>query len=418
MTRRRKFGSIEELPSGKFRAYYRGPDGKRHKAPHTFFDPGDASSWLRSEQKLIEFGEWTAPASRNLSKEDKARTVGDWCKEWMEIRLTDTNPLEPSTAQDYWKALNTRILHSTGKAGYLRTVPLTQLSRRDVTAWWDAINVQFDGKTTNHNAYKRLKTIMTAAVRREMIPANPVDIPEASRRPKTKIKELPAKQVMQDIVDELDHSKPRVDGSHKLIAILTFFHGLRIGEVLGLRRQDVIIEGDSISFYIRGNAYRVPKQGMVRKDRPKTEAGYRLIPAFARFNDDIRWHLANRVGDSPDALLFTTGTGQLILDTSYRSILDRAKSRAGHDDVKITPHYGRVWLITTLAEAGMPIPAIGEYLGQRDLRTITEVYMRATEDRKKKVLDAVNAAFDTPPGVVSLDEKRKIKNKESTSKGA
>ena len=60
----------------------------------------------------------------------------------------------------------------------------------------------------------------------------------------------------------------------------------------------------------------------------------------------------------------------------------------------------------------MPIPAIGEFLGQRDLRTITEVYMRATDDRKAAVLDSVNATLAVPDGVGDLDAKRSQKQKQ------
>lgn len=44
-------------------------------------------------------------------------------------------------------------------------------------------------------------------------------------------------------------------------------------------------------------------------------------------------------------------------------------------------------------EAGLTIPAIGEILGQRDLKTITEVYMRISEQRKAEVLAKVNDLF-------------------------
>ena len=44
MATKRKFGSIEQLPSGKWRARYTGPDGAAHKAPITFFDSDDAAA--------------------------------------------------------------------------------------------------------------------------------------------------------------------------------------------------------------------------------------------------------------------------------------------------------------------------------------------------------------------------------------
>lgn len=213
--RRRRFGTIEALPSGKYRAYYRGPDAKRHKAPHTFYDEGDAAHWLRKEQKLIEFDEWTPPHTRAQSKEDAARTLGDWMKEWMALRSRGVDALEPSTAANYWKDINLRILDVPGKAGRLRDIPLTQVTKRDIAAWWDAINADF-APTACHNTFARLRTALNAAVDRDMIPISPANLKAATHKPKTKRKELPDAKVMQAIIDQLDHTKPRVDGSHNL----------------------------------------------------------------------------------------------------------------------------------------------------------------------------------------------------------
>lgn len=391
---KRTFGSITRLPSGKYRARYTGPDGRRHKAPSTFFTLDDAGGWLRSEEKLIAFDEWTQPATRSLSAEDRARTVGDWIKEWLDLRTRGTHPLAPSTLQDYRNTLDRRILKVDGRAARLRDIPLARLTRRDVAAWWDDVNRQFDSAPYNRNAYARLRTALQAAVDRDMLPANPVSVPEAARRPKHRRKELPEAQVMQGIVDQLDRTKPRIDGRHKLIAILTLFHGLRIGEALGLQRRDVRILGDEITVTITGNCYRIPGTGMVWKENAKTDAGNRTITIFKRFHDDVTDHMGRHVGDSPAAWLFVTGTGEIVMDTSFRSIMDRAKKRAGYAAITITPHYGRVWLITTLAEAGMPIPAIGEFLGQVDLRTITEIYMRSSKAKRDEILGQVNDALD------------------------
>ncbi|MDO5670839.1 MAG: site-specific integrase [Corynebacterium sp.] len=414
--RKRRFGQIDKLPSGKYRARYTGPDGHLHKAAQTYFTRDDAAAWLRSEEKLLEFDEWTPPDSRARHPEDHARTVGDWITKWLDLRTRGTRPLAPSTLQDYQATLDRRILKVTGSAARLRDIPLTALTRRDVAAWWDDINRTFDSPTYNAKAYKRLHTAMQAALDRDIIPANPVNVPEAARRPIPHRKELPETTVMQDIVDQLDRTRPRIDGRHKLVAILTLFHGIRIGEALALRRRDILLTEDFITVQIRGNVYRVPGKGMHCKASAKTAAGWRDVPVFARFHDDVRDHLDRHVGTHPDAWLFTTSTGDLIMDTSYRSIMNRAKERAGHADVRLTPHYGRVWLITTLAEAGMPIPAIGDILGQVDLRTITEIYMRSSKEKRDAVLGQVNQALDgTAPGVADLDARRAEKEDEESA---
>ena len=381
--KKRLFGTISRLSSGKYRARYTGPDGKKYSGPHPFFTKDDAGAWLRQEQKLIEFDEWRPPRLRYRSKEDDARTVGDWLYQWLELQ---EKRLKPSTMVNYRTTLDRRILTITGKAGRLRTIPLVRLTRRDVIDWWDALTIQFGYQPYNRAAYVRLRTAIQAAVDRDLIPTNPVDVKEARHKPKPTRKELPEAATMQKIVDNLNPT-------HKIIGILTFFHGMRIGEVLGLRRKDITIAGDTILIHIRGNAYRT-SNGMKYQDTPKTSASHRTIPVFKKFHQDIIDHLAT-IGDSPDAFICTTGSGKIILDTSYRSVLHRAKTRAGITE-RISPHYGRVWLITTLVEQGMTIPAIGELLGQVDLKTITEIYMRTSNARRQEVLQRVSDSLMGP----------------------
>lgn len=381
--KKRLFGTISRLSSGKYRARYTGPDGKKYSGPHPFFTKDDAGAWLRQEQKLIEFDEWQPPHLRYRTKEDDARTVGDWLRQWLDLQ---EKRLKPSTMVNYRTTLDRRILTITGKAGRLRTIPLVRLTRRDVIDWWDALTIQFGYQPYNRAAYVRLRTAIQAAVDRDLIPTNPVDVKEARHKPKPARKELPEAATMQKIVDNLNPT-------HKIIGILTFFHGMRIGEVLGLRRKDITITGDTILIHIRGNAYRT-SDGMKYQDTPKTSASHRTIPVFKKFHSDIIDHLAT-IGDSPDAFICTSSTGRIISDTFYRSVLHRAKNRAGITE-RISPHYGRVWLITTLVEQGMTIPAIGELLGQVDLKVITEIYMRTSDARRQEALQRVNDLLMDP----------------------
>lgn len=43
---RAPFGSVGLLPSGRFRARYTGPDGRKRTAPETFASKADADRWL------------------------------------------------------------------------------------------------------------------------------------------------------------------------------------------------------------------------------------------------------------------------------------------------------------------------------------------------------------------------------------
>ena len=57
----RQFGNIRKLPSGRYQARYRGPDGQLRPAPVTFERKTDASRWLSLKETEISKGEWIAP---------------------------------------------------------------------------------------------------------------------------------------------------------------------------------------------------------------------------------------------------------------------------------------------------------------------------------------------------------------------
>ncbi len=59
---KRGFGEVGQLPSGRYRARYTGPDGSRHSAPITFVARIDAEGWLVDQERMISRGEWEPPA--------------------------------------------------------------------------------------------------------------------------------------------------------------------------------------------------------------------------------------------------------------------------------------------------------------------------------------------------------------------
>ncbi len=53
----RQFGNIRRLPSGRYQARYRGPDGKMRSAEQTFLRKSDASRWLTLKEAEIKRGD-------------------------------------------------------------------------------------------------------------------------------------------------------------------------------------------------------------------------------------------------------------------------------------------------------------------------------------------------------------------------
>ncbi len=60
--RRRSFGHVRKLPSGRFQASYLDPSGLRRVAPSTFSTKSDATVWLATKQSELHQGVWRDPA--------------------------------------------------------------------------------------------------------------------------------------------------------------------------------------------------------------------------------------------------------------------------------------------------------------------------------------------------------------------
>jgi hypothetical protein len=76
--RRRRFGSVRKLPSGRFQARYRGPDGLMRTADATFATQTDADRRLVKQEAKILDGDWKNP--------DVKIAFGDFAASWFKDR--------------------------------------------------------------------------------------------------------------------------------------------------------------------------------------------------------------------------------------------------------------------------------------------------------------------------------------------
>src|SRR5262245_36037044 len=59
--RRRRFGAVRRLPSGRYQARYLSPDGVTRPADDTFDTKTEAEVWLARKEAEIFDGDWIAP---------------------------------------------------------------------------------------------------------------------------------------------------------------------------------------------------------------------------------------------------------------------------------------------------------------------------------------------------------------------
>lgn len=409
---RRDFGTVRRKGK-RFYAEYTGPDGRQHTPGHSFATRTDVDGWLSAERRLIDLNAWTPPKQRAEKQTTDAKTVGQWLDEFHDNLLHRPQPPRASTMQNYRRVTRNRITaplppgDGVEDIARLAGLRLVDLGKRDVHRWWDGVQRAYpDAHTINQQAYKRLKAACAAAVEREMIPTNPVAVPEAGKRVKTNEKYLPADGELQAILKA-------VPAQYRVLTSLMLFHGLRIGEALALERRHVVVEATPVPFLpkvtvrVEQNAQRVEDEhGKIYMlvQPPKSDAGYREVPIMAAHVPLFLTHLADHAPDGDTGvqtwqgprqveLLTATRTGRLMLDTSYRSVLARAKDKAGVP-AEIDPHCGRNWLITRLAEQGAHLKEIGKLLGQEDVSTILDVYLKVRAERTTSLMEKVNGSLE------------------------
>ncbi|OFN40253.1 integrase [Corynebacterium sp. HMSC072G08] len=407
----RDFGKVAKKGK-RFYADYLGPDGARHTPGHSFPTRIDADGWLSDERRLIDLDTWTPPAQRKKAQQTAAVTVGEWLNTFHDGLTRRVNPLKPSTMQNYRRVVKVRITAPYGRGAndpdvtFLKDVKLVELTKADVHRWWDGLrrNYSEQGANVSMQAYKRLKAACAEAVERELIPTNPVSVRGASHVPIPKEKYLPTDKEITDILDA-------IPARYRVLTSLILHHGLRIGEALALETRHVTVtlrEGasmPSVTVTVEQNAQRITDDGhnYMMVQTPKTKAGFRTIPIMATDvpyfldhlekyvsdNDTVlRFDMHGKRGNFPARLLTTTSTGNMLLDTSYRSALQRAVAKAGANPA-IHPHAGRRWLITRLAEQGAHLKEIGQLLGQDDYDTIMDAYMSVRAERTTSLMEKV-----------------------------
>ena len=218
------FGSVDELPSGRYRARYYGPDGRRYQAPTLFTAKVDARAWLSLRQSEIIRHAWVPPGTE---KPKVARlTLADYAKTWMAQR-----DLKDRTREHYQKLLDQHIVPGLG------ALPLASITADDVRRWYAGFGT--GTPTLRAHCYGLLRTILATAASDGRIQVNPCVIRGAgSARRVHKIR--PAS------LTELEKLTAAMPEQYRAMILLASWCALRFGELTELRRRDIDLTDGTI----------------------------------------------------------------------------------------------------------------------------------------------------------------------------
>jgi integrase len=167
--------------------------------------------------------------------------------------------------------------------------------------------------------------------------------------------------------------------------------GLRIGELLALRVEDVD--------FLRRTArveWQIAPRSKVRSE-PKTPRSRRTVPLPRVVADALAAHLA-AFSSGTDGSIFTTGTGVFYGREYYGAIFAAAVQRAGLP-AGTTSHDLRHHYASVLLAAGESVVAVAERLGHENAALVLSTYghlMPDSEDRTRRAVDEAWCAMGVP----------------------
>lgn len=157
-------------------------------------------------------------------------------------------------------------------------------------------------------------------------------------------------------------------GRTRDIITIAAYTGLRLGEVVKIRGEDVDLIGHTIRSIRKGNLDH--QVGLPDG----------LLELAERYPRKGWWFPSSQPNRE-----FPDGGGHILMKSASDRV-SKAIRAAGIEDPRITGHSLRHWLATTMLREGVPIRVVQETLGHASLAT-TQLYAEVTDE---EILDGMN----------------------------
>lgn len=354
--RRRRFGKLRRLESGRWQASYQSAAGVRHFAPSTFRTKTEADRWLAAVETDMTRGDW-------LDQAVGRQTFRVYATAW----LCD-NP----RIGDRWRetCMRNMRLHMT----MLRELPLRSITPTVVRDWYGTQVRGGGGRTSISQSYRFLRAVMNAAVREGAIARNPCQIPGAgSDHPRERTIASPTQ-----VAALTEAIAPR----YRAAVILAAWGGLRRGEILGLARADVDLERSTVT--VRRSRAELLESPTRYDKPPKTAAGLRTVTLPAYVLPVIAQHLDQYAGEER---VFVDACGTAMRGDAVRQAFTRARRQVGLPD--LTFHDLRHTGQTLAAATGASLADLKRRLGHSSSAAALR-YMHAVEGRDAEIAAALS----------------------------
>lgn len=317
-------------------------------------------------------------------------TVEEYLERWM------TDYVKPfkakATVANYDLFIRLRIVPAIGKLK-MRTLTAAHVQRM----YRIMITERLDGKdkplssSTVNGCHRVLKAAMNQALREGVIKSNPCKLAQAPAR-------APFEPVIMDIEQTKRFLEAAEDYKYRALFEVAIMTGLRLGELLGLKWQDLDKEAGSLTVRraLKGSG------GKAFLAEPKTRSGIRVVPLPHRTMDVLAEHrerqlrMMEKAGDryNDQWLIFADDLGGFA---NAHNITNRTLKKICHK-ARLEPmrfHDLRHSHGTMMAVNSLSPRIISDRLGHADAGFTMKRYTHKTSTSQSAVVKILDDTFGT-----------------------
>lgn len=229
--------------------------------------------------------------------------------------------------------------------------------------------------------YAEINQALKYAKRKKIIDYN---LLEDIIKPKSKIPEkeiIPLTTKKQKILSDYLFSLTLEEYKYKNVLLIQLYMGLRIGEALGLKNEDIDLKNKTM--HIQRTVTENRKKEVILGEMTKTEAGNRVLPIpniiYEYVKEQVELSKSHK-----DNLLFVNND-KLV---RHSSINDQLKRRLINLDIYekgLSTHSLRHTYATRCIESGMQAIVLSKLLGHSDIRVTLNTYVKIFNEYQTKV---------------------------------
>ena len=259
---------------------------------------------------------------------------------------------------------------------------LEQISNEDIQRMVNSLREKL-APSTLHGVCRQLKSILSEAEKERLLVRSPY---EEIRLPKFRQKQ--PRVLAEAEQNRLEHLVMETGNLKYLICLYT---GLRVGELCGLRYEDIDFEENTL--FINRSVKRVAagfQDGKATKlviGEPKTESSVREIP-LPFFLTKMLYDQMQAAGASLEDYIFQNAKGYAADPRTVQKQFERLTEKAGIRGAHM--HTLRHTFAMRCLERGMGYKALSEILGHSSSNITIKCYDNCTKESKQKLMHSAH----------------------------